>query len=195
MGVQTFAPAMVTPILDRAGWTAIADLGDLGVLLPLAGALALLLLVLRGFRASLAWAASVAFCIGAVAGGKALFGAFPSGHTAMSTVVYGGVAWLAWSTERPAGRLMSLLLITLVALIGTSVVVLGRHGPQDVLGGLVLGASLVGLLARHLIATPRQPQEAALAVATIVALLSTIYGTHAAYAFSLLKLVLFNGPF
>ena len=63
---------------------------------------------------------------------------FPSGHSAMSASVFGGVAYLLRSK-----KVLALLLIGLVLLVGFSRMWLGVHTPQDVICGLLIGFVLV----------------------------------------------------
>ena len=63
---------------------------------------------------------------------------FPSGHSAMSSSVLGGVAYL--SREK---KIICTLLICLILLIGFSRLWLGVHTPQDVICGLLIGFTLV----------------------------------------------------
>ncbi|MBR1424762.1 phosphatase PAP2 family protein [bacterium] len=63
---------------------------------------------------------------------------FPSGHSAMSSSVFGGIAYLLRKN-----KLVSISLICLVLLIGFSRLWLGVHTPQDVICGLLIGVVLV----------------------------------------------------
>lgn len=76
----------------------------------------------------------------ATAGGPGL----PSGHTQMSTVLWGGIAA---QLRRPAFTLFAVVLITLITL---SRLVLNVHFPSDVIVGLLLGVTfaLLGVRGR-----------------------------------------------
>ena len=63
---------------------------------------------------------------------------FPSGHSAMSSSVLGGVAFLFRKN-----KIACILLIGLILLIGFSRLWLGVHTPQDVVCGLTIGLILV----------------------------------------------------
>lgn len=63
---------------------------------------------------------------------------FPSGHSAMSSSVLGGVAYLFRKN-----KLLCISLILLILLIGFSRLWLGVHSPQDVVVGIIIGLVLV----------------------------------------------------
>ncbi|MHB8407448.1 MAG: HAD-IC family P-type ATPase [Acidiferrobacterales bacterium] len=73
---------------------------------------------------------------------------FPSGHTAMGTVVYGFLAYLLCRQAR-AGlrRLVMATAATLIGLIALSRIYLGAHWLTDVLGGLSFGVAWVAAFA------------------------------------------------
>lgn len=68
--------------------------------------------------------------------------AFPSGHTANSTMAYLTAALLAGATSRWRRRRTALLLgaICIAASIGITRILLGVHSPADVIGGWAFGA-------------------------------------------------------
>ena len=63
---------------------------------------------------------------------------FPSGHSCMSSSVWGGLAYLVRKN-----KLLMFLLIGLILLIGFSRLWLGVHTPQDVIGGFAIGITLI----------------------------------------------------
>lgn len=63
---------------------------------------------------------------------------FPSGHSAMSSSVWGGMAYLLRSK-----KIWALLLIGLFLLVGFSRLWLGVHTPQDVICGFLIGIVLI----------------------------------------------------
>src|SRR5689334_14555268 len=91
---------------------------------------------------------------------------FPSGHSAMSPIVYFTLAGLVAAGEGRRAQ-KALLIATAVALvlsIGVSRVYLGVHWPTDVLAGWALGTAVavVATLALHLVA-PHRPSTGAVA--------------------------------
>src|SRR5215467_4837755 len=78
----------------------ITDLGDLAVLLPLVAVVTVWLITIRQPRVLLWWFVAVALCMGSTAALKIYFFICPplvdlhspSGHTSLSTLVYGALA-------------------------------------------------------------------------------------------------------
>lgn len=72
---------------------------------------------------------------------------FPSGHSMGSMIVYGGLLFLLLRLIRSDNlkRLISVVVITIILLIGISRVYLGVHFPSDVIGGFSLGLSWLTL--------------------------------------------------
>ena len=151
-------------------WTAfdyaVTNLGNLAVVGPVAGLVWVWLLWRRGLWAALRyqWPIAAAFAvtlglklISRSAGGAMegtlfeLSDAAPSGHMAMGTVVYGGVAlMLLRRGPEPISLLTALLVSTMLAGIGVTRVILGAHTPADVVAGLLIGGACavwVGLVA------------------------------------------------
>ncbi len=97
---------------------------------------------------------------------------FPSGHSAMSSAVLGGVAYLVRRK-----KIACVLLICLVLLIGFSRLWLGVHTPQDVVCGLLLGFTLVFVVKKIIDWAEENPNRylyLALAV-NILVILAVIY--------------------
>ena len=65
---------------------------------------------------------------------------FPSGHTAASVALYGGLALIAWTVARAGWlRLLATALAVLMpAVVGLSRLYRGMHNPTDVLAGALL---------------------------------------------------------
>lgn len=175
-------------------WNSITDFGDSAVGLPLA-VLVLLALAASGWkRGAAAWGLAVVCCGAtmlalklafkvatgpcmAVAAPAAAFS--PSGHAALSTVVYGGVAMLGGRPLAPRARgLLALAGACWIALIAFSRIALQAHSPGEVIAGVVVGLAAVGLMAWILGQAEAPPALwPRLAIAAGVALAAT-YGTH-----------------
>ena len=141
---------------------ALTELGDAAVTLPLIVTVLGWLLWSRSWRAAAYWLATVAFGIGLTLALKAGFQmprpvdiyeglarfSFPSGHAAMSVVIYGFLGVLIGRdvSTRARGALTSIAIL-LVSLIAFSRLYLGVHWLSDVLGGLAFGTAWVSLLA------------------------------------------------
>ncbi len=147
-------------------WVFITDFGDSAVTLTLAAmALVWLGVAAHARSAFWIWGDGIAACGLIMAGLKLLFRSCghhwidqvtsPSGHTAMSAVVYGGLVLLA---GRGAGRvpqaLLLLAVLALVAVIGVSRVVLNVHSLPEVLIGLAIGTGVTLLMQRRLAGGP-----------------------------------------
>jgi membrane-associated phospholipid phosphatase len=151
-------------------WTgfydAVTNLGNLAVVGPVAVMVWIWLLWRRGLWAALnyQWPVAAAFTvttglklISRSVGGALqdtpfeLSDAAPSGHMAMGTVVYGGVAlMLLRRGPEPVSLLTALLVTGILAGIGVTRVILGAHTPADVIAGLLIGGACalwVGLVA------------------------------------------------
>jgi membrane-associated phospholipid phosphatase len=149
---------------------AITDFADLGLLLPLAGLVALALAAVDRRRDALAWTLAVTgtfatmlvlkLAVLAWVGPDAGDGlANPSGHTAAGTVVYAGLLTLVG--ER-FGRRMPIALLAGVGfglIFGLSRLMLRVHTLADVLVGGAVGVAGALVLAR--LASPRRPEAPA----------------------------------
>lgn len=175
-------------------WISITDLGDAAVGLTLAALVWIALLASGWVRGAMAWLITVAGCGAVMAVFKVASGAVsqgcgstaslgpsfsPSGHAALSAVVYGGLAVLS-GRQMPtwARMLLGFASAALIVLIATSRVAIQAHTPVEVACGLCVGLGAVALLIcllRHKTA-PRLllPQ---LLLALAVALVWT-YGMH-----------------
>jgi membrane-associated phospholipid phosphatase len=152
-------------------WVFITDLGDTAVTLPLALLTCLFLAVARQTRLAFGWGLVILGCGGAISVLKLVlaicdhrFAIYslhsPSGHTAMSTAVYGSMSLLIARVSPPAAQaLVYLGGLALIADIAASRLALCLHTPAEVAVGLVVGLSAVigfrMLLAReHAITLP-----------------------------------------
>ena len=150
-----------TPRMDSV-MVATTELGDVQVLLPVIVA-ALAWLVWRGaWRTCLYWLAAVGVAEvlvkvlkvalhrsrpGLFYDGVESF-AFPSGHTTMSVVAYGFLAFLVCrSLSAPVRLLIATSTALGIALIALSRLYLGVHWASDVIAGTSFGLAWVGALA------------------------------------------------
>jgi membrane-associated phospholipid phosphatase len=136
-------------------WALVTDCGDVAVTLPLALLVLVFLLAARERLFALYWLLMVAGCAAAIGVLKLIFGACggrleplevisPSGHTAMSTAIYGSLALLV-APSLPA-RWRPLVLAAaalLIAGIVISRVALRFHDLPEVALGLVVGIGAV----------------------------------------------------
>ena len=175
-----------TPV-GNAVMIALTELGDAAVMLPLIAVVLGWLLWFRSWRAAAYWLAAVAFGAGLtlalkaglhlprpepIYAGLSRF-AFPSGHAAMSVVIYGFLGVLIGRGISPRARVaLASSAILLVSLIAFSRLYLGAHWLSDVLGGLAFGTAWVALLAiaylRRSMTSTRTHGLAATVLATLV---------------------------
>jgi membrane-associated phospholipid phosphatase len=136
-------------------WVHVTDCGDVAVTLPLALLVLVVLLVVRERRLALYWLLTVAGCGAAIGALKLAFGACgsrfgpldivsPSGHTAMSTAIYGSLALLVAGSLAPRWRpLAYVAAAVLIAAIAVSRVLLQFHDTPEVVVGLAVGLGAV----------------------------------------------------
>lgn len=131
----------------------ITDFGDSAVTVPLAGLTALALAAGRQWRLALAWCLAVGATAAAIAGLKIALDACawrftvpglhnPSGHAAMSAMVYGGLALLVGGRRRWLRLALGLGATAAVAAIAASRIVLHAHSPLEAGVGLAIGAAV-----------------------------------------------------
>ena len=166
---------------------ALTSFGDAAVLLPLAAMICLWLLLSRALRAARWWAVSVVFCVAATAILKIVFRGCPpisdlhspSGHTSLSTLVYGATA-LITAVEgggcRPhiaaAGGAGLILAISLSRLL------LHLHSVPEVMGGWIIGGASLALFGqRYRLLRPQNARLAPLLV-SLVALALVLHGSE-----------------
>jgi membrane-associated phospholipid phosphatase len=143
-------------------WNFITDFGDSAVTVPLALLTLIFLWAAGQRRLALGWALSIGGCAVAIGGLKLIFGACgtgltigqivsPSGHTAMSTSVYGSLALLVGSRLTPAHRqIVFVVTVAAIVVIAVSRVVLHDHTPAEIAVGLAVGAGAVAFFYRVL---------------------------------------------
>jgi membrane-associated phospholipid phosphatase len=146
--------------MQHAIWSFVTDFGDTAVTVPLALLMAGALAAARYFRMALGWCVAILACAGSIAGLKlalAVCGhqsgasalASPSGHTALSTAVYGGFAVVFGAQlERPARHALLAAAAALMLGIAASRAVLHYHTAIEVAVGLAVGSlALAGVVA------------------------------------------------
>jgi membrane-associated phospholipid phosphatase len=128
--------------------------GDTAVLMPLAAAMLVWFLAMRSPRDAGWWAIAVALCIGTTVLLKVSFYGCPptadlhnpSGHTSLSTLVYGAVALV---TARETEGMRRILAVGgaagLILVIAVSRVLLHKHSVAEITVGLVVGTGALAL--------------------------------------------------
>jgi membrane-associated phospholipid phosphatase len=134
---------------------ALTDFGDSAVLLPLSALMLAWLIITRHNRAAIGWAVALAFLLISMTVLKVAFVACPptaglespSGHTAFSILVYGGLAVVLLGGRRPDSfRIMGTILAgILVAGIASSRAYLGAHSWSEIAIGVVVGTIALGI--------------------------------------------------
>ena len=161
IALHQFIQSLRSEPMDRL-MVAITTLGDGAVLLPAAAAMILILLAQRAWRLALATSATIGTAYLLVPSIKLLLQkarpmalyegvsaySFPSGHTTMTTVIFGVMALLAARPFPLGTRIAIYALYALWAgLVGFSRIYLGAHWPSDVLAGFLIGLALVAAFA------------------------------------------------
>ena len=170
--------------LDAAQF--LTDFADEAVILPVAASVAVLLAVLGWWRGAAAWTVTVCGVLGTMGVLKMVFVACagplaglgihsPSGHTAASTVTYGGLALLFGRTRMPL-PLLAFAPPAIALVIGSTRVMLGAHVPAEVaLGGLV---GLCGAAALLPLAGPQPPLLRWPVIAVAAAIMLALHGVR-----------------
>ncbi len=167
----------------------ITNFGDLAVLLPVIAIAAVGLLIKAGSRYAVVWLAAIGGCAAFTAALKVTLCCgwqpiltSPSGHTAMCTVVYGGLGFLIAAQRRPWQRALTYGLTAIaVGLIAYSRIALQAHTPAEVVAGLMIGAvSLIVMivLIRRLGFPPQFETGAAVICATAACAAVFMHGEH-----------------
>lgn len=166
--------------------TEITDLGDLAVLLPLAGVTLVWLMATRSMRGAAWWLAGLALCIGGTALLKIYFFACrpisdlasPSGHSSFSTLVYGALAVIV-AAELTKGWQRTAAVAGsggLIATIAVSRLVLGAHSLVEIMLGVGVGLASLALFTQgYLRHRPADASLTPLLVVTIV-LVAVLHG-------------------
>jgi membrane-associated phospholipid phosphatase len=161
----------------------LTDFADQAVVLPLAAVVCVLLAAFGWRRGAVAWALSVGGVLAVMLVFKLVVFACgwrvpwtglssPSGHTAASAVVYGGLLSLA-AAPSVAGTVFAAMAGGLVALLfGLTRLALHVHTVADVVCGAAVGVAGAVLMRRFAGAPPRRPfwRRLVLAICTVALL-------------------------
>jgi membrane-associated phospholipid phosphatase len=85
--------------------------------------------------------------------GLDLHHSYPSGHTAASLAMYGGLAILIWIYGRPRWRALSVGLLVLPFIVAAARLYLGAHHPSDVVASLVFISGWLAVTATIVLTT------------------------------------------
>lgn len=164
----------------------LTNFGDLAVLLPVSAAILLWLLRRSPRGVALWWLASLALCGGLTAGLKILFYACPpaadlhspSGHTALSLLVYGGLAVIAAAPPTPRWQRIILIAAGLALALGIafSRVALHDHTRLETAIGLAIGGASLALFSWRYLSQPRSPAPVWPLIAVSAAVLVVLHG-------------------
>jgi len=152
--------------MQTSFWMSVTDFGDVAVGAPIAAAVLLALVASGWQRGASAWLVAVVGCAtvtaacklgfrwaacGSHVAGSALLVFSPSGHAALSAVVYGGLATLGGRQMPPmARRALGLGALVWIALIAGSRVEVHAHSPVEVIAGLAVGCGALVVLKKML---------------------------------------------
>jgi membrane-associated phospholipid phosphatase len=152
-------------------WGFLTDFGDSAITVPVSLLTFVFLIIIGQRPLAVGWGIAILGCASAIGALKILFApcgrhlafaalASPSGHAAMTTVVYGSLAMLlGTSVPRRFRTTLDVAAAFLVAAIAMSRLALGAHDVAEVIVGLIVGlAALAGfrriLLAQHPVVLP-----------------------------------------
>lgn len=171
----------------RSWLIALTDFGDLAVLMPLAAAM-LIWLLLHFSRTASSWVLALGFCVGLTALLKIVFYGCPpvgdmhspSGHTSLSTLVYGALTLVA-ATALPGSR--RILAIGsgagLILAIGVSRLLLDAHSVPEVGLGLAIGTVSLALFCQQYLHVPNPKVWPLLTAAGVLVLILHGHELHA----------------
>ena len=162
----------------------LTDFGDLALLLPLAVTVTVWLVLLRYWRALAWWLVALTLCMGVTAILKIYFFVCPpltdlhspSGHTSLSTLVYGALT-LAVAAAVGGWKRVAVLLLgaAFVTAIGISRVAIHAHSIPEVLLGWLIGVGALAAFAASWWPYRPAPRVQGLVIAA-VALMVMLHG-------------------
>ena len=168
----------------------VTELGDIALLLPLAGVLVFIYWRYQYRSAALWLAGAIVLSAGLTVVLKLAFLtcadvwnagiASPSGHTSMGTMVYGAAGLLA-ARHAPTRQRWVVLAATLalIALIGISRVEVGAHNTREVFAGFIVGAGACLGFALYYVRRPAPALNVPVVLAVLVAAMVAFVGLHA----------------
>jgi membrane-associated phospholipid phosphatase len=166
---------------------ALTEFGDAAVLLPLAATLLLWLLLSRAPRAAAWWVVAVAVCAGQTAVLKIFFYGCPpapdlhspSGHTSLSTLVYGAVALIVAVEDRSRRRRLTIAAgCGVVLAIALSRLALNAHSVPEVVLGLVVGGAALAVFGQEYRRNRPAATRLAPLLVSAVLLISLLHGNQ-----------------
>jgi membrane-associated phospholipid phosphatase len=151
------------PVTALNALTALTDFGDLAVLLPIAIVVFVWLYFLPSKRDAVWWVAAATLCMGGTALLKIFFVTCPlvaelhspSGHTSLSTLVYGAIALFVAAADARWRYAMIAAGGGVVLLIAASRIALRDHTMLEAGLGLVIGGIALCTFARSYLAIER----------------------------------------
>jgi membrane-associated phospholipid phosphatase len=163
----------------------LTNFGDLAVLLPLAIVLALWLAAMHAARSAAAWVLAVGLCMTITAVTKVYFFVCPtladlhspSGHTSLSTLVYGAITLILARESEPRQRYLPIAAgVAFIGAIALSRIAVNAHTGIEVVAGLAIGLAALGFYTReYLLHRPERPRLLPL-IATAVLLMVLLNG-------------------
>ena len=153
----------------------LTDFGDAMVVLPIAAATLAWLVRVAGPRTAGLWCLALLAC-----GAPEPALESPSGHTSMSTLVYGSLALIIGAEAAPWQRFAAAALGA-AAIIGIALsrVTLGAHSVAEVAIGLAIGAGVLALFARRYLEAPPAARNLAPLAVSVVLLMLMLHGRSA----------------
>lgn len=185
-------------VLGLPFWHSLANLGSASLLVPAAAAVCGVLLAHHGPRVALHWAAYCAGCFASLAAIKGVYlytgeGMWPSGHSGLSTVFYGGLGVLFWRMPYRSARAAAVAVSMVPLVVGLAMYVLTAHTARDVVVGWLIGSAWLYLLWRSRVLRERSPStvEGANLIGATAVTFILMYGTNVSSAGMLSALMRF----
>jgi len=172
-------------VTAQTAWEALTNFGDLAVLLPITIVVFIWLYYLPSRRDAAWWILGAVLCMGGTALLKVLFVMCapatelhsPSGHTSLSTFVYGALFMLMATTAAAHWRYAAIGAGCLVVLlIGWSRIALHNHTWLETGIGLAIGAGALSVFASHYLASVRKQVPLRPLLLSVAVLLVLLHG-------------------